>query len=329
MLAPFHAPLRRCAALAALMAIVSGASVAQAQTPLIPLNVGVIKIAALADVYAAQKLGYFADQGLDVTLTVANSGQVLLTGLASGTPQITLSIPGTAMQARDKAGYRLVLVSQNEIAHSKAPDQSALIVRYESPIASVKDLGGKKIGYGQIDNQHWAGVHEILAKNGVDPKSTQDVEIPYSQMGSALDRGLVDAVAADEPFVSAIVDAKRGRIVAWNYVDSIPAQPIGAFWATADWAAKNPETVKKFRAAMHRSITYLNAHPDIAMGMIAEFTNLQPDAMAHMTMVLWSDRVVRANWDKTIQMMVRNGLIGPNLKFSDLVPAGAGDPDSF
>jgi NitT/TauT family transport system substrate-binding protein len=297
----------------------------QAQTAKIPLNVGVIKIAALADVYAAQKLGYFADQGLDVTLTVANSGQVLLAGLAAGSPQITLSIPGTAMQARDKAGYKLVLVSQNEIAHLKAPDQSALMVKADGPIASVKDLTGKKIAYGQINNQHWAGIRDILAKNGVDPKSTQDVEIPYSQMGNALDRGLVDAVAADEPFVSTMLDTKRGRVVAWNYVDSVPGQPIGAFWATEDWAAKNPATVRAFRTAMHTAMTYLTAHPDVAANMVAEFTGVQPDAMPHMTMVLWSDRVVRANWEKTIQMMARNGLISPTFKFSDIVPADAVD----
>jgi hypothetical protein len=45
-----------------------------------------------------------------------------------------------------------------------------------------------------------------------------------------------------------------------------------------------------------------------------------------MTQVLWSDRVIRENWEKTIQMMVRNGLISPNLKFTDLVPADVVDP---
>ena len=317
--------LRAAGVIAAMLAFVAGPVPLQAQNERIALNVGVIKIAALADVYAAQKLGYFADQGLDVTLTVANSGQVLLAGLAAGSPQITLSIPGTAMQARDKAGYKLVLISQNEIAHLKPPDQSALMVRYDSPIASVKDLAGKKIGYGQIDNQHWAGVHDLLAKNGVDPKSTQDVEIPYSQMGSSLDRGIVDAVAADEPFVSAMADAKKDRVLAYNYIESVPGQPIGAFWATAEWASKNPPTVKRFRAAMHAAITYLNAHPDIATAMVAEFTGVAPDALPHMTMVDWSDHIVRANWEKTIQMMVRNGLIGPSLKFEDLVPADALD----
>jgi hypothetical protein len=86
-------------------------------------------------------------------------------------------------------------------------------------------------------------------------------------------------------------------------------------------AAKNPAMVKKFRAAMHTAITYLNAHPDVATTMVAEFTGMQADTLQHMTMVDWSDRVVRDNWEKTIQMMVRNGLIGPSLKFSDHVPA--------
>jgi NitT/TauT family transport system substrate-binding protein len=103
-------------------------------------------------------------------------------------------------------------------------------------------------------------------------------------MAGALDRGLVDAVAADEPFVSTMLDAKRARVVAWNYVESIPGQPIGAFWATEGWAAANPATVRKFRAAMHATITYLNAHPDVATKMIAEFTDIKRETLSHMTL---------------------------------------------
>lgn len=35
----------------------------------IPLNIGTLKIAALTNLYAAEKLGYFKEQGLKVTFT--------------------------------------------------------------------------------------------------------------------------------------------------------------------------------------------------------------------------------------------------------------------
>lgn len=323
----FHLYRRLCAGVAvAAVTATLGASAVRAQPAKTEINVGVIKIAGLSDVYAAQKLGYFADQGLDAKLTFATNGQVLLSALESGSLDITLAIPGTAMQARDRGGYRLVLVSQNEVAHVKGPDQGALVVRYSSPITSVKDLAGKKIGYGQIDNQQWAGIHDVLEKAGVDPKSTQELEVPFPQMPAALDRGLVDAVGALEPFVSAMLNAKQGRVIAWNYSDSVPAQPVGAFWATEDWAAKNRATARKFAAAMHASITYLNAHPDVRKKMVEEFTGMQPEQVANLIPDVWSDRVVRSDWEKTMRMMVQNGLISANLKFTDLVPPSAMDP---
>lgn len=304
--------------------LTSGAG--RAQTTKIPLNVGVMKIAGLSDVYAAQKLGYFADQGLEVKIIPANNGQILLSSLQAGALDVSLAIPGTAMQARDRGGVKLVLVMQNEVAHAKAPDQGAILVRSDSQITSLKQLAGKKIAYGQISNQQWAGIHDILLRNGVDPKSMHELEIPNPQMPSALERGLVDAVAAIEPFVSMIINTKQGRVISWNFVESVPSQPDGAFWATEQWSAKNLTTIEKFNAAMHTSIMYLNAHPDVTKKMVEEFTGMQPEMVANLIPDVWTDRVVRSDWDKTMQMMVRAGLISANLTFNELVPSYAMDP---
>jgi NitT/TauT family transport system substrate-binding protein len=312
---------------ASLLATLLVVSASRAQTTKIPLNLGIIKIASMTDVYAAQKLGYFADQGLDVNFSYATNGQVLLEGLQAGSLDIALAIPGTAMQARDHTGMKLVLVMQNEIAHAQPPDQGALMVSADSPITSVKGLAGKKIGYAQISNQQWAGVHDVLSRNGVDPKSTQEIEIPFPQMPSALDRGLVDAVAALEPSVSMMLNAKKARVLSWNYVSSVPSQPVGAFWTTDTWSANNSATMKKFTAAMHTSVTYLNLHPAVRTQMVEEFTGMQPEMVANLIPNLWSDHVVRADWEKTLQLMVRTGLVSSNLKLTDLVPLSETEPN--
>ena len=98
-----------------------------------------VKIAALGDVYAAQKLGYFEKEGLDVTITTANNGNDLMTAMESGRLDVILAIPDIAMRA-DEKGYDATLVFQNELAHTKAPDTGALIVRNDSPITSVKSV---------------------------------------------------------------------------------------------------------------------------------------------------------------------------------------------
>lgn len=311
------------AALTILGDVTSSSSLAQ-QT-LAPLNVGVIKIAGLTDVYAGQKLGYFAEQGLEVNVTLANNGQDLLAAQQSGKLDVVLAIPGTAMQARDK-GYKVVLVMQNEVAHHNAPDQGALLVKYDGPITSLKQLEGKKIAFGQLSNQQWAGVRVVLQNAGVKMDTVQEIEVPFPQMPGVLQQGLVEAVAALEPFVSAMIASKQARVLSWNYVESVPGQPNGAFWATEEWSAKNRTTIRKFQIAMHKSIVYLTSHPVEAKTLIAEFTGMRAELIANLIPDVWTDRVVRADWEKTMQLMVGAGLIKKTMTFAELVPAYAMNP---
>ncbi len=310
-----------------LAALLCAGAAAQAQTAkLIPIRIGVIKITGITVIYAAQKLGYFAQQGLDATLTPATNGEVLLNALGAGDLDFTLAIPGTAMQARDKAGQKVVLVLQNEVAHAQPPDQGAVLTRIDSGITSMSQLGGKTIGYLSIGNQYSATVHDVLMKHGVDPKTVREVEIPLGQMQGAMEKHTVDAVAALEPFVTIIGDAKQTRVLSWNYTEAVPSQPVGAFWAMEDYANKNPAIVKKFQTAVRAATLYLETHPDDRVKLTEEFTGIQSNLLAHLIPDLWTNKVVRGDWEKMMKMMVDQNLISTKLTFGEMVPANAMDP---
>lgn len=293
--------------------------------PRVSLNVGVLKIAALADIYAAQKLGYFEKEGLDVTLTTANNGNDLMTALQSGKLDIILAIPGVAMRA-DEKGYEATLVFQNELSHTKSPDTGALIVKADSPITSVKQLVGKKVAHSGIGTQAWAAVIDVEMKNGVDPKSVQDLEMSYPQMPGVLAQGLVDAVAAVDPFTSGLLASKQGRVISWFYVDSVPGQPVGAFWASKAWAAKNADVVKRYQTAMHAAVVYMNGHPDEAKTFITEYSGMNADAVKNMTPIRWDDRVNIASWNETAKMLMTMHVLDKMPVFADMIPASSMDP---
>jgi NitT/TauT family transport system substrate-binding protein len=296
-----------------------------ATPPRVTLNIGVLKIAALASVEAAQKLGYFDKEGLDVNLTTANNGNDLMTAMQSGKLDIILAIPGVAMRA-DEKGYDATLVFQNELAHDKSPDTGALIVKNDSSITSVKQLGGKKIAHSGIGTQAWAAVVDVEMKNGVDPHTVQDLEVSYPQMPGVLAQGLVDAVAAVDPFTSSILAAKQGRVISWFYIDSVPGQPVGTFWASRAWVAKNGDIVKRYQTAMHAAITYMNAHPDDAKRFISDYTGMNADAVRNMTPIRWDDRVSMPAWEQTAKMLVATHVLDKLPTLSDLIPANSVDP---
>lgn len=314
----------RIALVAALALVVCAAapSVAQQKTK---LSLGLIKIAGLTSVYAAQQLGYFNDAGLDVDLTFANNGNELLTALQSGKLDVALAIPGIAMRARE-VGYKVGLVFQNECAHGKPPDTGALVVKPDSPITSIKGLAGKKVAHSGIGTQAWAAVRLVEQKAGLDVNSVQELELGYGQMPGALQQGLVDAVAVVDPFTSAILAAKQGKVISWFYVDSVPNQPDGAFWASDDWLAKNSATARKFAAAMDKAHRYLNGHPEDAKKMVAAFTGLRPEQVESMTPIVWNDHVNKADWQKVAQMMIATGVLKQPVDLNALIPAVALNP---
>jgi NitT/TauT family transport system substrate-binding protein len=313
------------AAIAAGLATLNLGAGGNAQPAKTTIQLGLLKIAGLADAYAADKLGYFAEQGLEVNVTLASSGQDLLAAVQSGKLDIVLAIPGTAMQAREK-GFKVQLVLQNETSNAKAPDQAALLVKPDSPITSIKQLVGKKIAYNAIGNQSWASVRYLMLRNGVDPNSVQDLELSIPQMPGALEQGLVDAIAIVEPFMSATVAAKKGRVLSWNFVESVPNQPTGAFWATDEYIAKNPATIKKFVNAMHKSITYLTAHMDERHKMVVEWTGMKPEVVQNTIPNPWNDKVNRKDWERTIDMLVKGGSLKAPMKFEEIVPPSALNP---
>ncbi len=289
------------------------------------LNVGVIKIGALADIDAAQALGYFAKQGLEVNLTTANNGNDLLTALQSGKLDIALAIPGVAMRAREK-GYRVSLVYQNELAHAKAPDTGALIVPAGSSITSIKGLAGKKVAHAGIGTQAWAAVRYVEQKAGLDPASVQEVEISYPQMPGVLRQGLVDAVVSVDPFTSQMLEDKQGRVLSWVYVDAVRNMPIGSFWAADDWLAKHAADAKRFAAAMHGAMTYLNAHPADAKKYVADYTGLKAEIVDKMTPIRWDDRVDKAAWRDVGQMLMTTGVLQKKPDIDAMIPQAALDP---
>ena len=54
------------------------------------------------------------------------------------------------------------------------------------------------------------------------------------------------------------------KVLAWNYVESIPEQPIGAWYARADFVKNNADAVARFAKSIRDSIEYMNADVDRA-----------------------------------------------------------------
>src|SRR5262245_7376597 len=109
------------------------------QQALIPVKVGVLKIAGLANAHAAKIEKMFERNGLDATLVEFRSGAEAAAAQQSGAVEFALTIPGTAMVANER-GFEFLAVFQNEIVYDKGPDSGSVQSLVDSDIKSLKDL---------------------------------------------------------------------------------------------------------------------------------------------------------------------------------------------
>jgi NitT/TauT family transport system substrate-binding protein len=278
------------------------------ETKEIPLNLGTLKIGALTNLYAAEKLGHFKEQGLKVTFTQMGGGAELLPAVSAGKIDIALSIPSPAIQAREK-GFDFKMVMQNEVAAKQGRDSQALFVRADGGIADVKGLKEKRIAVNNIGNQTWLSVVEVLSKNGIDKKDVHFIELPYPNMEDSLLNKQVDAVFNVEPFTTKMDSSGKFKIVSYVATESLPMQPLGAFWASEKWYKNNEKTAEKFVAAMQKTNEYLAQHPDEAKKLIAEYTGIDIAVIEKMSPIIWDSKVDKATVQGLLDLMQKHAIL--------------------
>jgi NitT/TauT family transport system substrate-binding protein len=145
--------------------------------------------AQFAGYYAALEEGYYEDEGLDVTLKPGGPDITPEQVVASGQAEFGIDWLPALLAARDQGG-NLVNIAQ-------VFNQSGMteVTRKESGITDVAGMKGKKVGVWCCGNEN--ELYAALVKNGIDPKSKDEVEIVNQPFDMNLFlNGEIDAAAA-------------------------------------------------------------------------------------------------------------------------------------
>ena len=295
---------------------------AVAQDKAIALKVGTLKQGSLTNVWAAKEAGIFTKNGLDVQLIEFRNGNEAIAAQRGGNVDLVLTIPGTAMAAVER-GFDLLLVSGNETSQPTAPDTGSIVVRNDSSIKSLKDLKGKTIAISGTHTQKTVAIQSLLKRNGVGPTDFTFIEMPYASQVDALRAKQVEVVASLDPWTTLFRNSDFAHVLAYDYLESLPAQPIGGWYARAEFAAKNGEALKRFAKSMCDVADYMAEDKSRARRMIAEYTGLSPDLVQEVPVNHWTCKVDLKVWQKVADMMHEGGELQKPLQietmFSDTV----------
>jgi len=253
---------------AAAFAAILAAGPVQAQTK---IQIGCTATSDCASAMVAVDEGIFKKHGLDAEMVLIGINSNIPAAILSNSIQIGGPTSTVFLQAAD-GGLDLVAVAGASIMNSTSNANIAAFVRNGITIKEPKDFVGKKVGAPGLG----AFLHVLFVKwlveKGVDPKSVNFVEVTFPTMADIIKSGGVDAVLTAEPFVTRMTNAGLGTVGARYGAELARTEPIIFYAAARDWAEKNPDTIKKFRAAIAEGAVIINTDRDKASASISKFT---------------------------------------------------------
>ncbi|WP_417555271.1 ABC transporter substrate-binding protein [Microbacterium sp.] len=283
---------------------------------LTPVKVGVIPIADTAPLYLGDKQGFFEDEGLDLTIETATGGAAIVPAVVSGDYQFGFSNQLSLMVAADQ-GLKIKMVSSAvATTGDTSKDMGAVISKADSGISSPADLAGKKVSSNSVGNINDTAVRSVVDEAGADSSTISFVEVPFPDAIAAVENDQVDAAFVVEPFVTAALDEGL-NVVTYAYADFDPKLDIAAYFAKTDVDA---DLLKKFQAAMKKSLEYADSHPDDVRDIISTYTKTDPAVLAKITLPKYPTEFDRASSEKLAAAAQKYGVLKAKPDFDALLP---------
>jgi NitT/TauT family transport system substrate-binding protein len=228
------------------------------------IRVGYVGITCEAPIFTAVEKGFFREEGLDVSLVKcewANYKDVLALGGFDVTHHLVM--------------YFLKPIEQGlDVRFTGGIHRGCL--RVQAPIKgnvrTVKDLRGKRIGVPGMGTPPFIFATRVLGANGIDPsKEVTWLVFPAGELGLALDKGEVDAVADSEPIGSMLVAQGKVR----NIADQAADMPYSTEYCCAvivngKYLAKNPKAAAAATRALLKAAKWVETNPAAAARLSVE-----------------------------------------------------------
>jgi NitT/TauT family transport system substrate-binding protein len=251
--------------------------------------------------------GFFAEQNLEVTVQKTTGGHEAVPCVVSGQCQFAFANVTSLLLAHAK-GLPLKVIAAGSFSTGTPEDFGAIVVPAGSNVKTVKDLEGKTISVNQINNIVGVAVRATMRRAGGDPDKVKLIEVSFPEMPAALGQKRVDAACIVEPFLT-VVRNQGATVLDWTFANIKPTLMIAAYFTTPEYAQKNPELVKRFTAAINKSLTYASEHPDEARATLLTYTKIDKAITDKLNLPLWTTHINRESMNMMADLMVQDKMV--------------------
>ena len=228
--------------------------------------------------YAAIELGYFEEEGIDLTLVTGFGADKVMTALLSGEADIGFmgsesSIYTYSGKAKD-APVNFAQLTQRA--------GNFLVAREQMPDFKWSDLKGKDVLGGRKGGMPQMVFEYILRQNGIDPEKDVNIDqsIDFGSTAAAFSSGQGEFTVEFEPGATTLEKEGVGYVVASLGTDS-GYVPYTAYCTKTSFIEEHPEIVQAFTNALQKGMDYVNSHTpeEIAEVIAPQFAETDIDTV--------------------------------------------------
>lgn len=223
-----------------------------------------------------EQLGYFKDEGVDVTMLSEPSGASAENVLISGQVQGVVGFYDhtITLQAQGKCIESVVQLA-------KVPGEAEVVSNAAAAkLTSPADFAGKKLGVTSPGSSTDYLTQYLAAKNGLKTKDYTTVKAGAGPTFiAALTKGGIDAGMTTDPTIANIEAKGLGKVIVDMRTEEGTKAALGGLYPAAslymgcDYVKANPEVVQKVVNAFVKTMKWIDTHEaaDIAAKMPADY----------------------------------------------------------
>ena len=275
--------------------------------------------------YVAVTLGFFEEEGLEVSITNGGGSDKTMTALLSGEADIGLMGPETGVYVVNEGKEDHPVV----IGQLTKRDGSFLISRMEEPDFQWESLKGKTIIGGRKGGMPFMTLLYVLQKHGLTPGVDVEVldGVQFNLFGGGFEGGMGDFVSLFEPTASMYELEGKGYIVA-NVGEASGEIPYTTYMVSQNTLKNDPEFVEHFLRAIYKAQQWIQTASDeeVADAMLPFFPDTDVSLLAtvvynYRTTDSWTKMPIMEEeaYQRLLDVMENAGELTARPEFSDLI----------
>ena len=269
--------------------------------------------------FVAVDRGFFKNRGIEIDpvkiISANDAANAVVKGSVAGNATVPLNVL-LNIEENEPGTMRIFMAK----ASSSKRWSDYLLVKKGSPIKSIADLRGKKVG-GYPGSAQQTILRLVLGKF-MPQNAIMTVELPPPTQLQALDRGQVAGLITYDELAQMALDSGIAQVLVEDPLCKYIVDPYYGFpyVLSTDFVRKHPALARKVRDAMYEAADFIRAHDSDARKIMAKWVGTKPEIA--MKVNLWDqvkeNEIDRAAMQKLADVFYQNGVTKKKIDTSTL-----------